>query len=225
MVAGYPASVAVPPSTVQVVGVRPRGTVVLAAYNERAGLPLVLDALEAVTEAELDIIVVDDGSTDGTHEMATRPSTKLIRHARNRGKGAAILSGVDAATTDVIVCIDADNTYPVGAIPDMIRCLERCDLVLATRSTGRENIPAINRFGNWAFGAVMQGVTRRRLADPLTGLYAMRADDVRRMGIRSRGFGIEAEIAIKSAALRLATCEHPIAYAPRAGASQVTAGS
>src|SRR5947207_5354930 len=91
-------------------------TVILPAYNEAAALPKVLSALLVVLDAALaeryEIIVVDDASTDDTAAIARRYPCRLLAHRRNRGKGAAVRTGLEAARGDFIVIMDADNTYP-----------------------------------------------------------------------------------------------------------------
>ncbi len=72
---------------------------------------------------------MDDGSTDRTAEVATELGTVVVRHRENRGKGAAMNSGVAASHGDILVFMDADATYPAAAVPALVRMLARHDLV------------------------------------------------------------------------------------------------
>ena len=91
-------------------------SIVIPAFNEVLTIGSTLAQIDAVvSDAELDceIIVVDDGSSDGTAEEVTRqPGVRLIKHHRNMGYGAALKTGIRQALNDIIVIIDADGTYP-----------------------------------------------------------------------------------------------------------------
>jgi glycosyltransferase involved in cell wall biosynthesis len=198
-----------------------RATLIIPAYNEEGGLDVVLRRLAATPVAGLEVVVVDDGSTDDTAGIATRHGVRLVTHLQNRGKGAAVRSGLIAASTSKIVIMDADDTYPVASIQPLIGLLDTHEYVRGIRTIGRANIPPLNRFGNALVAFAIRVVTRKRSGDPLTGLYALRAADLGRMGLTSPGYGLETEIAIKSAWMRLRTAEIPIPYGPRQGESKL----
>jgi glycosyltransferase involved in cell wall biosynthesis len=200
----------------------PPASLVIPAYDEEHGLEAVLMRLGAEAIAGLEVIVVDDGSTDGTARVAERHGTRLISHPANRGKGAAVQSGVALAINPRIVVMDADDTYPVDAIPGLLDLLETHDHVRGIRTIGRSNIPALNRLGNAMIGLTVRVVSGVRSADPLTGLYALRAADIQRMSLTSTGFGLETEIAIKSARMKLRTADYPIRYGARRGQSKLS---
>src|SRR3990170_1945958 len=105
-------------------------TIIVPAYNEEEGLPVVLEALQALPADTFGIIVVDDGSTDRTAEVAGRFRCRLVSHSGNRGKGAAIRTGLAHARGEKTILIDADGTYPVEMIPAIARALETHDLVI-----------------------------------------------------------------------------------------------
>jgi glycosyltransferase involved in cell wall biosynthesis len=146
---------------------------------------------------------------------------RLIRHAINRGKGAAMRSGLLHARGERVIVIDADDTYPIEAIPAMSDALATYDLVLATRRSGRANISPVNRLGNAAFRRAISFAAGRALSDPLSGLYGLRRHLLDRLNLVSNGFGIEAEIVIKAARVRANVLELPIAYRPRLGESKL----
>lgn len=198
-----------------------KATLIIPAYNEERGLAAVLRRLESAPIEGLEIIVVDDGSTDSTAVVAEASGVRLLRHETNRGKGAALQSGLAAASTPRIVVMDADDTYPTSAIATMVALLEERDYVRGLRTEGRAHIPRLNRFGNRVIAAAVSLVSGVRSSDPLTGLYALRTADLRRMRLASTGFGIETEIAIKSARLRLRSVDLPIRYGAREGTSKL----
>lgn len=117
-------------------------SVVIPAFNEEEGLPVVLDRLIAVfEEADLkdaEIIVVDDGSTDGTVACAENRGARVERHLQNMGYGKSLKTGIKAAKHDVIAITDADGTYPVERLPEMLALYhEGFDMVVGQR-TGDE---------------------------------------------------------------------------------------
>jgi glycosyltransferase involved in cell wall biosynthesis len=95
-------------------------TILLPAYNEEDALPSVLADLAAVAQDDWEILVVDDGSTDRTAEIASRHPCRLLRHATNLGKGAAMQTGFAYARGDRVVVMDADATYPASALPRIL---------------------------------------------------------------------------------------------------------
>lgn len=95
----------------------PEASIIIPAYNEAAALPIVLGKLLAVLDERFEVIVVDDGSADATAQVARAFPCRLISHERNRGKGRAVRTGIEAARGEKIIIIDADGTYPVEAIP------------------------------------------------------------------------------------------------------------
>jgi hypothetical protein len=194
-----------------------RTTVVLPAYNEGAALPHVLDELGQYLDSTYEVLVVDDGSNDDTAEVAERYPVRLIQHASNRGKGVAIRSGIAAAQGDNVVIMDADATYPVPAIKEMVELLDDHDLVRGVRQSEPESMPLVNRVGNWLFNKLLAISHGLEGADQLTGLYAMRRSEAVKLGTEARGFDIETEIGIRAKARGLREAEIPISYLPRVG--------
>ena len=127
-----------------------RTTVVLPAYNEGAALPHVLDELGEYLDGSYEVLVVDDGSTDDTTEVAERYPVRLVRHGSNRGKGVAIRTGIAEAQGENVVIMDADATYPVPAIKEMVELLDDHDLVRGVRESEAGSMPVVNR---WATGS------------------------------------------------------------------------
>lgn len=196
----------------------PTATLVIPAYNEERGLEVVLAEICPEASAHgIEILVVDDGSIDGTCEVADRFPCRVVRHQTNLGKGAAMRTGVANAAGDSIIFIDADGSYPAKAVVEIADKLRDHDMVVATRQDTPESTPAINRVGNALFGWMIQRLYGLRRNDPLSGLYGIRREHFERMHVRSRGFGIETEIAIKGASMGLSILEIPIAYRPRLG--------
>jgi glycosyltransferase involved in cell wall biosynthesis len=201
---------------------RVRTTVVLPAYNEGAALPHVLDELGEYLDDSYEVLVIDDGSSDDTSSVAERYPVRLVQHLTNRGKGVAIRTGIAEAQGENVVIMDADATYPVPAIKEMVELLDDHDLVRGIRESEPESMPLVNRFGNWLFNKLLAISHGLEGADHLTGLYAMRRSEAVRLGTEARGFDIETEIGIKAKARGLREAEIPISYLPRVGEKKLS---
>ena len=201
-----------------------RTTVVLPAYNEGAALPHVLTELGEYLDQSYEVLVVDDGSSDDTADVAERYPVRLVQHPSNRGKGVAIRTGIAEAQGENVVIMDADATYPVPAIKQMVELLDDNDLVRGIRESEPESMPALNRFGNWLFNKLLAISHGLEGTDHLSGLYAIRRSAAVRLGTEARGFDIETEIGIKAKARGLREATIPISYLPRMGEKKLSAG-
>jgi glycosyltransferase involved in cell wall biosynthesis len=199
----------------------PAATVVLPAYNVEMGLAVLLPALLALSLGRFEVVVVDDGSTDSTASLAESFGCRVVRHAANAGKGVAVRTGLTAARGEKVIIMDADDTYPVDAVLEIINRLDECEMVVGVRTLGRANIPLFNRVGNAVLTTAIRVASGSRWTDPLTGFYGLRRSALERMKLESNGFSLEAEIAMKSARLGLRVMDHPIVYRARAGASKL----
>jgi Glycosyl transferase family 2 len=199
-----------------------RTTVVLPAYNEGAALPHVLDELGEYLDSSYEVLVIDDGSTDDTAAVAERYPVRLVRHGTNRGKGVAIRTGITEARGDNIVIMDADATYPVPAIKEMVALLDDNDLVRGVRESEAGSMPVVNRVGNWLFNKLLELSHGLEGTDHLSGLYAMRRAAAVGLDTEARGFDIETEIGIKARARGLREATIPISYLPRVGEKKLS---
>ncbi len=203
--------------------IRPVATVIAPAFNEERAMPVVLAALAPLRDAGIDVLVVDDGSTDRTAEIARQAGVRVVQLERNSGKAAAVRAGLAEITSDKVVVIDADGTYPADAIPEIVRLLDDHDVVVGVRTRGRENIPPLNRIGNSVIRTAVHWFSGFRSADPLTGLYGLRRAHLIAMKLDSDGFGLEVEIGVKAARMGLRWIDHPITYGERIGESKLSA--
>src|SRR5512136_213436 len=106
-------------------------SVIIPALNEEDVISSQIDKIHrelSKNDIPYEIIVVDDGSTDNTAQRALSTGARLLRHPKNRGYGASLKTGIIAAENDIIAIIDADNTYPVDQIPEMLALLENSDM-------------------------------------------------------------------------------------------------
>ena len=196
-------------------------SIIVPAFNEAEGLPVVLDKILRYTNGEHEILVIDDGSNDGTAETACKFHCNVIRHNSNCGKGTALKTGIRYANGKNLIFIDSDDTYPADVIPQMTELLNFVDLVYGSRIIGRNNIPRINLAGNWVFQLMMHYFYGFKASDYSTGLYGIKKDHWEMMNISSSGFSIEPEIAIKASRMKLKVAEIPITYNTRIGESKL----
>jgi len=195
-------------------------TVIVPAYNEQAFIRKVLERLLA-EPTNKQIIVVDDGSEDETAAIVRRfaqAGVILLRHERNLGKGAAIRTALSLATGRFIIIQDADLEYDPADFPALLRPLVagRADVVYGSRNL-RAN-PRVNRLFYWG-GQLVTLVANLlfgvHLTDEATGYKAFRADVLRSLSLRSRGFEFCPEVTAKLLRRGVRIVEVPIRYRPR----------
>ena len=170
----------------------------------------------------LPVIVVDDGSVDATGDVARSRGAIVIRHERNRGKGAAIQAGLREAAARgirVAVTVDADGQHPGSSARTV---LDGSDdpraLVLGVRDLLRDGAPASNRFGNGVSNYFLSLFAGRSLRDTQCGLRRYPVAETLALAARSGGFAFEGEIVLRALAASLPVVEVPIAvvYDPSA---------
>jgi glycosyltransferase involved in cell wall biosynthesis len=148
-------------------------SIVVPCYNERAGIGPLLDQLDATLkggDVRYEYVVVDDGSTDGSGEIAPREGLVVVRHEINRGYGAALKSGIRAASTDWIVIIDADGTYPVDRIPELVGLAEHCDMAVGARKGANVSHSIVRRAAKWPIHKLADYLVERKIPDLNSGL-------------------------------------------------------
>lgn len=195
----------------------PSTTILLPAYNEEEGLVITLKKLFQVIDNEnYEVIVIDDGSTDRTSEVATQFPCRIIKHEINKGKGEAIKTGIKNARSENIICIDADDTYPTDIVPQIAHYLQQYDVVIGSRFYGRRNIPLFNRIGNFIIRILIKYIYKYKPFDPLTGLWGIKKQCAEQILPTAR-FAPDAEMQIKAARIKLQMYDIKINYNPRVG--------
>jgi glycosyltransferase involved in cell wall biosynthesis len=196
-------------------------SVVIPCYNESATIAAVLAAVAAAAPADKEIIVVDDASNDGCAALLEGPLRGsfdvLIRHERNRGKGAALRSGFAAATGEVVVVQDADLEYDPAEYPRLLAPIARgeADVVYGSRFRAAGASPLWHRAGNKALTLASNLFTGLDLTDMETCYKAFRREVIQGVEIEEERFGFEPEITAKIAASGRIVKEVAISYRPR----------
>lgn len=201
-------------------------TIVIPSYNEMRTLPAVLKALAALP-LEKEVIVVDDGSRDGTREWLDKAAAaaefpfdlKVIKHEKNKGKGGALITGFNAAAGDITIVQDADLEYDPRYILDVVKPIAegRADAVFGSRMlSGRsETYSRLYLAGNKFLSFLVSALFGVKMTDSYTCYKAFRTPLLRRLRLVSNGFEIEAELSCKTVFLGLRFEEVPIVYTSR----------
>jgi glycosyltransferase involved in cell wall biosynthesis len=201
-------------------------SVVIPAFNEEGAVRAQVKSVERVLSAHQiphEVIVVDDGSKDRTGEEALKGGARLLLHLENRGYGASIKTGIDAAQYDVIVIIDADGTYPAEEIPMLLAELETADMVVGARIGKKVHIPLVRRPAKWVLGQLANLIAGRRIPDLNSGLRAFHRDCLRQyFPILSNRFSFTTTSTLALLADDYRVVYHPIDYHERIGNSKIT---
>lgn len=197
---------------------RPAVTVLVAAYNEAPVISCVVrSALQAVPSSE--VLVVDDGSTDGTAQTAAAAGARVLQLPANGGKGSALRQGLSEAQGEVIVLIDGDGQDDPAEIPRLLEALvPEVDLVIGSRFIGHFEpgaITPVNRWGNRFLTSVINLLFSTALTDTQAGFKALRADTLQRIKLSASRFDIEVDLLLGVLRAGGRIVEIPVHRAPR----------
>jgi glycosyltransferase involved in cell wall biosynthesis len=196
-------------------------SVVIPCYNELRTIAAILDAVRNSPYPDKEIIVVDDGSHDGTRELLAgelRPSIgQLVLHDKNQGKGAALRSGIRLATGDLVIIQDADLEYDPAQYPRLVAPIieNRADVVFGSRFTSAEPHRVLyfwHRVGNGFLTLMSNMFTNLNLTDIETCYKVFRREVIQSFTIEEDRFGFEPEITAKVARSGCRVYEVGISY-------------
>lgn len=200
-------------------------SVVIPAFNEAdhvAGQVTAVDEVLRTTGWDYEIIVVDDGSTDGTAAAAASAGVRVIRTRRNRGYGAALKRGIAAASFDWILITDADGTYPAAEIPTLLERGAQADMVVGARTGANVNIPLVRRPAKWFLRRLAGYLAGQQLPDLNSGLRLIRKDLIERYAyLLPSGFSFTTTITLAAACNEYVVEYVPIDYHARLGQSKI----
>jgi glycosyltransferase involved in cell wall biosynthesis len=193
-------------------------SVVMPVFNERATISEIIARVLAVP-IRTELIVIDDGSTDGTREiladLARERPFRLVLQPSNRGKGAALRRGFQEVTGDLVVIQDADLEYSPEELPDLIEliCQGRADVVYGSRFLGRHRVFLFTHYlGNRLLTLITNVLYNTMLTDMETCYKVMRTDVLRSMTLKSDSFDVEPELTAKIFKRHYRVYEVPITY-------------
>jgi glycosyltransferase involved in cell wall biosynthesis len=200
-------------------------SVIIPAFNEEAALDGVINEVRERLQGEhiaADIVVVDDGSIDGTACVARSAGVRVIQHRSNRGYGAALKTGIAAAHHDSVAIIDADGTYPAAYLPAMLAELDHADMVVGARAGNNVNVSLARRPAKWVLNHLANYVSNARIPDVNSGLRVFRRDVVMQyFPILPDQFSWTTTITLALHCDKYAVSYLPIEYRARRGDSKI----
>jgi len=192
--------------------------VFMPAYNEERHIARVV---RSAREYGLTTLVVDDASADATVERARAAGAEVVRHDRNRGKGAALATGFAWALEQgyaAAITLDGDGQHDPAEIPLFIDCAEQtgADIVVGSRFLRRGGdggvhlMPPHRKLTNWFMSSVLSAMAGTRLTDTQSGFRLIRTDAWARLGLSTGGFDTESEMLVRASRLGMLVREVPI---------------
>jgi glycosyltransferase involved in cell wall biosynthesis len=210
----------------------PMLSVVIPAYNEENGIVDIIERVLAVGPdlqkagvRALELIVVDDGSRDRTAETArAHEGVRLIQHAKNKGYGAALKTGFNAAEGELLGFLDADGTYPPEYFPELCKtAMNGAELVVGSRRSGGDSeMPAVRRLGNFLWSGLVTLLGGQRVLDPASGMRVFRREILSRVYPLPDGLNLTPVMSTRAVHEGIKLVEVPIPYKERVGRSKLS---
>jgi hypothetical protein len=207
-------------------------SVVIPAYNEQDGIAAIIERVLAVKPAltadgtDLELLIVDDGSSDNTAEIVSRyPEARLVKHSCNKGYGAALKTGFSSACGDWLGFLDADGTYPPEHFPALCQVLQAgdgADLVVGSRRSGATSeMPLVRKVGNLMWSSIVSVLGNQRVIDPASGMRVFRRDALERLYPLPDGLNLTPVMSTRAIHEGVRLVETPIPYEERQGRSKL----
>ncbi|MCC6261828.1 MAG: glycosyltransferase family 2 protein [Anaerolineales bacterium] len=197
-------------------------SVIIPVYNEVESIQEILKRVNA-TQLVSEIVVVDDGSKDGTRDklktLDGKDNVRVILHEKNQGKGAAVRTGMQAATGDILLIQDADLEYDPRDFPELLKPIQEglADVVYGSRFLGRAH--RVTMFWHLVANKLLTFMTNilynTILTDMETGYKVFRREVIEGMVIRANSFNFEPEFTAKILKRNHRIFEVPITFNPR----------
>ncbi len=208
-------------------------SIVIPAYNEEEAIDDILrrclDARAVLMKeaglAGVEVLVVDDGSRDKTREKAAKwTDAKLVVHEKNKGYGAALMTGFRASSGDLLSFLDADGTCDPLAFKGLILDLRRenADMSVGGRMHAGSEMPAVRAFGNRLYALLLAGLTGVRVSDTASGMRVFRRALLPRLAPLPTGLHFTPAMTARAACMGARFVESPIPYAERTGRSKLS---
>lgn len=199
-------------------------TIIIPCFNEIKTIKILLDRVKNNISSEDNIIIVDDGSTDGTTDFLKTiedKSIEIIFHKNNLGKGKAIQTALDKNLSDLIIIQDADLEYNPKDYNLLLKpFLETdADIVYGSRFIGTNDYVRVHLFWHYLANKILTFIcnifTNLNMSDMETGYKSFKKEAIKSIKLNEKSFGIEPEITIKLAKKKFKFYEVPISYAGR----------
>lgn len=202
-----------------------RVSILIPAFNEEAGIAAVLDDVRREMDAsgvEYEVIVIDDGSTDKTGQLARSKGAIVIAHDTNAGYGAAIKSGIERARFEWLVIMDADGSYAAKDLISILPADGSFAMIVGARTGVHVEIPLMRRPAKWFLGKLAEYLSGHRIPDLNSGLRVFQADLMRRFfSLLPDGFSLTTTLTVAALTNGYRVNFVPINYYARKGRSSI----
>ncbi len=201
-------------------------TIVIPAYNEEGAIEATIEQVHETmgkTDFTYEILIVDDGSRDQTAELCKKAKARVITHEINRGYGEALKTGIREATHPWVLITDADGTYPIDRIPDLLKKTDLYDMVVGARTGDEVHVPFVRRPAKWFITKLASTLTGQKIPDLNSGLRVFSRDlAMRFMSLYPKGFSFTSTITMSSLCNNYDVLFIPINYFERVGKSAIS---
>lgn len=199
-------------------------SILIPAFNEEDSLSKTVNAIlsQTVGVADHEVIVIDDGSSDRTGEIARTLPVKLIQHERNLGYGASLKDGLRLARFDYILIADADGTYPLEDIPRLLQLAGDYAMVVGARTGAVVEVPLLRRPGKWLITRLAEYLSSRTIPDLNSGFRVFQKEAAMRfIQLYPDGFSFTTTITLAMLTNHYSVHYIPINYHKRVGKSSI----
>jgi glycosyltransferase involved in cell wall biosynthesis len=188
--------------------------VLIPVHNEIKTIAALIREVKAQDD-RLDVVVVDDGSSDGSAEAAIQEGAYVIHHPQRKGKGASLQEGfnyIAQSGHQGIILMDGDGQHDPQDLPYFLQAAtdESIDLVIGNRMDIPKNMPLERRLTNKIMSALISGVCRQRIPDTQCGYRYIRTDALKKLAFECQDFEIESEMLIKAARAKMTIISIPV---------------
>ncbi len=202
-------------------------SVVIPAHNEERAAGATVEKVRAVLSklpVHYEIILVDDGSTDGTRLAAERAGARVLVSRVNGGYGSALKRGIAASNSEYVAILDADGTYPPEMLTQMLELAKSADMVVGDRGAAMNNVPLIRRPAKWILNRLANFLAKRAIPDLNSGLRVFRRESLARfIPLLPEGFSFTTTITLCMLCSKMEVAYLPVGYAKRIGHSKIRA--
>jgi len=197
--------------------------VVIPAYNESEGVAPVIDQIR---QQGIEVVLIDDGSTDSTSRIASERGAVVLRNAANEGKGASLVKGFSYALEknfDAVITMDGDGQHDPGDIPYLMRLAQysKCGIVIGNRMHKTNGMPVVRFLTNRIMSWFLSGLAKQHIPDTQCGFRLIKIEVLRRLHLTTSNFETESEILLKSSRLGFKIDSAPIKSLYRSEKSQI----
>lgn len=199
--------------------------VVIPAHNEEHAIKPTIERVRNVLGAmplRWDVVLVDDGSADGTRAVAESVGVAVIASPVNRGYGWALKRGIAATRSEFVAILDADGTYPPEALPKLLELARSADMSVGDRSATINNVPWVRRPAKWVLSKLANFLARQKIPDLNSGLRVFRRQSLERfIALLPDGFSFTSTITLCMMCSYMHVVYMPIDYGKRIGHSKI----